>query len=360
VFHSYIFRAVLILPSLSLIAGPASADHPTVVVGEGTAGPIVTVGGTTLPAGMFAVSFRWEYIDLARSTDEELLEIAEIDDGVHSTDSLSVPSPAFGYGITDRLTLGLRQPYLYRRNVREVPHHDEAGEHHEEEEGEEEEEHHEEPLEVVNAGSPRGRSDLVAAMQFRLAGPADGTSALSLVAGLEMPTGSTKQMTSHGERFETDHQPGSGSWDPLVGLAGSKGFGRSSLHGNVIFQLNNEGAQATTLGDATLFNLAFVHRFGGAAENHPHAPDYGEHTHNETAWDGIIELNGDHRGRDETAGVVNENSGGSLLYLAPGLRVRFAGKWSIYTHLALPIVDEPNGFQHKTDYRVLVGMGVGF
>ena len=357
-FCKYIWRSALLTLVLAMMAGPASADHPSVVFGEGTAGPIVTVGGTTLPAGIFALSFRWEFVNSPGFTDEELLHIAEDDDSVHSTDSLSVPSPSFGYGVTNRLTVGLRQPYVSRRNIREVPHHDEEEGEHQDEEAEEEE-HEEEHLEVVNAGSPRGLGDLVAAMSFRLTGPDDGTAGVSLVAGVEIPTGSTEQLTSDGHRFETDHQPGSGSWDPLVGVALSQGFGRSSLHGNVIYQLNNEGAQETTFGDLTLFNLAFVHRIGGA-EDHAHAPGTGAHTHTETTWDGMIELNGEHRGRDETAGHVNENSGGDLIYLAPGLRVGFARKWSAFAQFAIPIVDEPNGIQHETDYRVLVGMGVGF
>ena len=169
-------------------------------------------------------------------------------------------------------------------------------------------------------------------------------------------------MTADGHRFETDHQPGSGSWDPLVGVAFSQGFrrGRSSLHGNVLYQLNSEGSQETTLGDLTLFNLAFVHRFAGA-EDHVHATGgTGPHTHTETTWDGMIELNGEHRGRDETHGHVNENSGGSLIYFAPGLRVGFAGKWSAFAQVGIPLLDDPNGFQHDTDFRVVAGMGVGF
>jgi hypothetical protein len=305
-----------------------------------------------------------EYVDFARFSDEELLEIGEIDDEVHSTDSLVAPSLGLAYGITDRLTLGFRLPHVTRRNIRELPHHDdeEPEEHHDDHgagSGDDEGEHGEDDLEVVNAGSPQGIGDLLAIAQLRLAGSNTGTSGLSLIAGLEMPTGSTDEVTTEGERFETEHQPGSGSWDPILGLAASKGWGRASVHGNVIFQLSGEGAQATTLGDAVSFNLAFVHSLGGV-DDHAHAPDTGAHGHDETTWDGIIELNGEHRQRDETAGVVNENSGGDLIYLSPGLRVRFAGKWSAFAQVGIPILDRPNGFQHETDYRAFVGVGVAF
>ncbi len=364
-FCKQVRKAARYTPVLALMAGPASADHATAVFGEGTAGPIRTIGGTTLPEGTFALSFRLEYIDLTRFSDEELLEISEIDDEVHSTDNLLAPSLGLAYGVTNRLTLGLRQPHVSRRTVRELPHHhddEEPEEHHDEpgaEGGDDEGEHHEEELEVVNAGSPSGIGDLVATMQLRLAGPPDGTSGLALIAGLEMPTGSTDEVTSEGDRFETEHQPGSGSWGPLLGLAGSRAWGRASLHGSLILQLNTEGARATTFGNSTSYNVAFVRRFGGA-EEHAHAPDAGEHSHDEgTTLDGIIELNGEHCGRDETAGVVNENSGGDLSYLSPGLRVRFAGKCAAF-EVGIPILDDPNGRQHGTDYRVIVGLGTAF
>ena len=44
---------------------------------------------------------------------------------------------------------------------------------------------------------------------------------VALLAGIKVPTGSTHETDLSGARLETKHQPGTGSWDPLFGLAGS-------------------------------------------------------------------------------------------------------------------------------------------
>src|SRR5215218_7222948 len=73
-----------------------------------------------------------------------------------------------------------------------------------------------------------------------------------------------------GERFETEFQPGSGSYDPLAGLALSQRLGRWSFDTNVLYVFANKGAQRTNLGDRFQYNGALSYRlFGSAAEETP-------------------------------------------------------------------------------------------
>ena len=58
----------------------------------------------------------------------------------------------------------------------------------------------------------------------------------------------------------------------------------------------------------------------------------------------------------DVAGVADTNSGGTTLYLSPGVRVvvdRFSGFLSV----GVPIVNQHNGIQSKPDFRVLTGIG---
>ncbi|MBI3048441.1 MAG: hypothetical protein HYY76_09010 [Acidobacteria bacterium] len=62
----------------------ARADHPSVTLGSGLSGPIITLPPTTLPRGRAAVTFRTEVVRFDRRADTELRAIAahgqEVDD----------------------------------------------------------------------------------------------------------------------------------------------------------------------------------------------------------------------------------------------------------------------------------------
>jgi hypothetical protein len=84
------------------------------------------------------------------------------------------------------------------------------------------------------------------------------------LVGVKTPTGTTDERDNEGELFETEFQPGSGSWDPLIGLAVTRGFGRWSLDSNVLYSLATEGVQQTDLGDRFHYNGAISYRLIGA------------------------------------------------------------------------------------------------
>ncbi len=118
------------------------------------------------------------------------------------------------------------------------------------------------------AGDSSGFGDITLFGEYRLAKETASTPAWALLAGLKLPTGETGNHDDQGELFETEHQPGSGSIDPLLGVAVTKNFGRASLSGNVLYTKCTEGTQATTMGDIFAYNLAWGYRLGGP-EPHP-------------------------------------------------------------------------------------------
>lgn len=60
--------------------------------------------------------------------------------------------------------------------------------------------------------------------------------------------------------FEVDEQPGSGSWDPFVGLSLSKQLGKISVDANGLYKFATRGSRDSNLGDIVNYNLALSHR----------------------------------------------------------------------------------------------------
>jgi hypothetical protein len=203
---------------------------------------------------------------------------------------------------------------------------------------------------------------------------------LALLVGLKLPTGDTSVRAATGERFETEFQPGGGAWEGSLGLAFTKRFGALSLDANVLYVLATEGAQDTNLGDRLLYNLALSYRLtvaspgadamyaglpppmyhGGPKAHHGH-----EHADEEAAppkapsLDLVLELNGEWHGRERIAGVADPNSGGTVVFLSPGLRLSYE-QWSGFVSFGVPVFSDLNGVQAEPDWRVLTGISVHF
>jgi hypothetical protein len=194
---------------------------------------------------------------------------------------------------------------------------------------------------------------------------------LSVLLGVKTPTGATDERDDEGELFETEFQPGSGSWDGLFGLAGTQAKGRWSFDGNVLYILATEGAQQTDLGDRFQYNGAVSYRIlGGSygneqAEVHEHHHrDHHPHTHainsrRGLALDVALELNGEWQAEQNIAGETDPNSGGNVVFLSTGLRLT-SNRWSGFALVGVPIINDLNGVQSEPEYRLLGGLTAGF
>jgi hypothetical protein len=188
----------------------------------------------------------------------------------------------------------------------------------------------------------------------------------------------TDRINDEGERFDAEFQPGSGSWDGLFGLAVTQGFGPWSFDSNVLYMLVNKGVLDTDLGDRFLFNAALSYRLmGGDAGAAPPmrlgalpdpmwhgGPGAHAHAHHEEAparpaLDLVLELNGEWHAKEVEAGVKDPNSGGTTLYLSPGLRFTM-GKTSSFVSVGIPVLNDLNGIQSEPDIRVVAGMSLTF
>lgn len=320
--------------AFTIMPGLVFADHPTFGFGTGVAGPITTVSADPLPRRAWVLGLRGEFLNLARFSDAELFRLARPGAAVDSTDSLLSPFAVVGYGVTDDLTIAARLPYVQRANIREGEL--ENGEPH-----------------VHSHGDATGLGDLSLFGQYRLL--AHGGFSTTLLGGINLPIGRTDVADASGHPFELEHQPGEGAWSPLLGVAVRRTLGRLTLDANVLYTFVTEAAPGNALGDLANYNVALSYRFGGETDDDP---DHVHDAHSHRAWDLVAELNGEWRDRLVEERRPDPNSGGSVLYFSPGVRLTLNDRWSSYVSVGLPVLERLNGTQHESHVRLIAGVGL--
>jgi hypothetical protein len=346
--HFSIYHAVALL--LLFVVTPASADHPSAGIGSELAGPINTITPETLPHGKWSASFRTEYISFDEISDTKLSEYSAQGRSVHSTGSLVSQALSVAFGLTSDLTIAARLPYVERRNLREAAHGHEG-----EEDGED---HHAEAGGVEKLGNSSGFGDATLYGQYRYLNDSHSSTQGSMIFGIKMPTGDTDEKSREGERFETEHQPGSGSWDPMVGLALSTVLGNVTLGASVLYIHALEGSQHTDLGDGAFYSLALAHRLGASIKSSVNHHDHSTHSHG--GWDVMLEINGEWRDKADIRGIEDGNTGGNQVFASPGVRYTSDAGWVMALSAGIPVVNGLNGTQSEPDWRVMGNVGFAF
>ena len=336
-----------------------------------------SISADTLSEGLIAASVRYEFIRMGQLNDADLLAAAAKGTHAHSLRSIDAVSLSVAYGITNDFTVGVRAAGVRRSDIREPGEDMLSGGH----------------MGMMNAGdmsslmSPdginrRGNSagfgDVTMLGQYRFHNNAQTGTSAAVLFGFKAPTGSTNQRDAFGNLFEAEFQPGSGSWDGLFGAAFTKRTGRWSFDVSGLYYLITNGSQNTNLGDRFLFGAAVSYRLVGASgsskevELHEycmqprnqlqeHCLYHANHDHSDMmktpyTLDLVLELNGEWHDKQRIAGIPDPNSGGTTVYLSPGVRVGF-DRFSGFVSVGVPIINEHNGVQSKPDFRVLTGIG---
>lgn len=157
---------------------------------------------------------------------------------------------------------------------------------------------------------------------------------------LKFPTGESSQAV---DGVQDPHlQVGTGSWDFGFGLAAIHRLERASLYSSVFYRVNTEGSLDYEYGDVFLFNagaqIPFGHALGQASLNR---------------FTAGFELNFRYSGFDHSQGQRYQDSGGSILYLTPSLRVQLPWPWERSAPSLRAAVQIPataawlNGFQEE-------------
>ena len=120
----------------------------------------------------------------------------------HSIRMIQSVALSYAYGVTKDFTISARLPYIARSGIREAELEDPLA-----------------PPEFVNRGSSSGIGDLSLLGQYRFFNNQATRTEAAVLFGIKAPTGVTDRINDQGERFDAEFQPGSGSWDGLLGLA---------------------------------------------------------------------------------------------------------------------------------------------
>jgi hypothetical protein len=309
-----------------------------------------------LDAGTTRVTFGYDLVHYNGIDDATLTALAlQGVEEVHSLKTISVPSLAIAYGVTRDLTLAMRLPYLHNQEIRET-----------------------DPAigGVAARAGVDGFGDLSLTGTYRFLRQAQTGFDAMIVLGIKLPTGRTDAIDDLGEVFETEHQPGSGSWDGIFGASVEKTVGATTFSASALYGLAGPGSQDTTLGDRFGYSVGASYRLFGDhdADDKPmhvgakfdgmmhhgglNSAEHG-HEHEDYAIDVSLSLDGAWQGKNDAAGELLLNTGGHVLYLTPGATFT-AGRYSTFVNVGIPIAENLNGIQADPDWRISSGLSVDF
>lgn len=108
-----------------------------------------------------------------------------------------------------------------------------------------------------------------------------------------------------------------------------------------------------------------AHEHGGDAGHDHGGHDHGDHDHgdhdhgNGMALDVSLGLNGQWQGRQNIAGVLDDNTGGHVVSITPGLRLS-VDRWAGFVNVGIPIVRDLNGIQSEPSWTLATGVALQF
>jgi len=159
-------------------------------------------------------------------------------------------------------------------------------------------------------------------------------------AGVKLPTSDTG---------DEDTQPalGTGSTDYFISTVAGWIEKRVGVYIEGIYNVNTS-RDSLDFGNSFSYNLALGYRLLPAVyETYP-SPQI----------NGYLELNGTTVAKSEVNGAKDDNSGGTTLFLSPGLQYIGGRRWLVETSYQYPIINEPNGTQLATDWTISFGIRV--
>lgn len=165
-----------------------------------------------------------------------------------------------------------------------------------------------------------------------------GQTALAPFVGIKAATGEHRK-----DGLPRPLQLGSGSWDPLVGIT----FQNTSLsrsHFAALSYQNTTRADGFEFGDRLRMDYAFQQVVW------KHRPDDAPSAY----LYGLLEANYRWEDKHENRGVQLDNSGGSTLYLTPGLQY-VTRRWVMETSLQWPVLQDLNGNALEDEFTLTVG-----
>lgn len=286
-----------------------------------------TLAAETPPEGSAIAGIRFDWQEMEPYSDAQLLDFSTQDVEAHSIDRSMILRAGLNYGIADRISVGFDLPFVNHRNLREAA--------------------PDTAPDFEDNGDQSGLGDLSLFGQWCCYQDDDNQRFASIYGGVRLPTGATDLRGSAGDRLEPDHQPGSGSVDPFLGLAVAQTFDALTLGASAVYTLAGDGSQDSNLGDVLRVNCGF----GWLPDQDPAAS---------SAVRLMLELTSEWHERMQFGGVADDDTGGFQLFVAPGVRLTTASGWSVFASFGLPVVQDLDGEQSEVRFRFSSGVSLSF
>lgn len=165
--------------------------------------------------------------------------------------------------------------------------------------------------------------------------------------GVKAPTGEDDARDRLG-RLPPAVQAGSGSWDVLGGAVLTWQTLEFEIDSQVSYKVNREarGFEAGNVAalDASLQYRLLPRSLGAGVPAFLY---------------GVLEANLVHAARDRVGGADDPNSGGTTLFLTPGLQY-VTRKWIVEAGVQLPVIQHLHGTALESDYVLTVGFRMNF
>lgn len=292
-----------------ITASAAIADH-----GPGTSGSgFTTLTAETLKPGQFSSSFQfdWTEFDVPGGTPE----------GVDLLDRSFLSTLNVSYGVVENFQIGLTYGYFAAEGNREF------------EEGE------------VVTFDPDGFTDMWLTGKYRFyQGP---IGQFAILGGIKIPTGDSTLTNSEGEPVEPSATAGTGAWDGLAGLAYTVPLSAAlTLDASTIYTFRGE-RHDYRLGNRLDAGVSLAWRVCGDVKTYPQISLVAEATLR-------------HIQKSEEEGESDGNTGGTVLFLSPGVKVSFTERLAVSAGLQLPVLQDVNGDQAETKFRLITGLSFTF
>jgi hypothetical protein len=305
-----------------VFASSACANHGPGTSGGGSS----TISGETLHEGMWDFSLRTDFTNYRSKTRAEAAAIGAVVGDFDSLDHSLVETLAAAYGVSDDVQLSASFGYYLGTNFTSAQSDGMGGA-------------------TVSDADPTGLTDLWLDAKFRLMHGASGN--LALVAGVKLPTGRDDVKLGNGDTLEPSSQPGSGAVDEQLGFGYSRYLAPQwTIDASAMYTLRGSHA-GFTVGDRCDVGVALAWRATEDVKSFPNLSF-------------SAELLGVWVGKDEDAGVKNENSGGTSFFVAPGVRERFNEHVSAALAFGIPLSQNLHGEQVETDWKAALTIGFAF
>lgn len=155
----------------------------------------------------------------------------------------------------------------------------------------------------------------------------DGARSYAAFGGLKLPTGSTHVTNEDGSRAERALQPGSGTTDLVLGVAGRQAAGPAdALIGQASVSLALNSHEDFKPGRRIEVSAGWSHAYS-------------------QGLGAVLQLNLRQRGRDSGAQAEPDNSGSTTLDLSPGVTTSVGHASTLYAYVQVPLYQKVNGIQ---------------